>query len=67
MWYDPAIWRFKGIEPVTNFSIGLSVACDNNPIYCADSSGANGACYICSDSNENGVIKRFFAIFKFKI
>ena len=39
--YDPALGRFNGIDPVTHFSQGTSVAFDNNPIYFADPSGAN--------------------------
>ena len=39
--YDPAIGRFNGIDPVTHFSQGTSVAFDNNPIFWADPSGAN--------------------------
>jgi hypothetical protein len=39
--YDPAIGRFNGIDPVTHFSQGTSVAFDNNPIYWADPSGAD--------------------------
>ncbi len=46
--YDPAIGRFNGIDPVTHFSQGTSVAFDNNPIYFADPSGAN---------SENGTEK----------
>jgi hypothetical protein len=39
--YDPAIGRFNGIDPVTHYSQGTSVAFDNNPIYWADPSGAD--------------------------
>ena len=39
--YDPAIGRFNGIDPVVHFSMGTSVAFDNNPIYWADPSGAD--------------------------
>jgi RHS repeat-associated protein len=39
--YDPAIGRFNGIDPVTHYSKGTSVAFDNNPIYFADPSGAD--------------------------
>ncbi len=39
--YDPALGRFNGIDPVTHFSQGTSVAFDNNPIYFADPSGAD--------------------------
>lgn len=39
--YDPAIGRFNGIDPVTHFSQGTSVAFDNNPIFWADPSGAD--------------------------
>ncbi len=31
--YDPAIGRFNGIDPVTHFSQGTSVAFDNNPVF----------------------------------
>ena len=40
--YDPTIARFNGIDPVTHFSQGTSVAFDNNPIFYADPSGADG-------------------------
>lgn len=40
--YDPAIARFNGIDPVTHHSQGTSVAFDNNPIFWADPSGADG-------------------------
>ncbi|MDA9316698.1 DUF6443 domain-containing protein, partial [Polaribacter sp.] len=39
--YDPAIGRFNGIDPVTHYSMGTSVAFDNNPIFWADPSGAD--------------------------
>lgn len=39
--YDQSIGRFNGINPVTHFSQGTSVAFDNNPIYWADPSGAD--------------------------
>ena len=39
--YDPTIGRFNGIDPVTHFSLGTSVAFDNNPIFWADPSGAD--------------------------
>ncbi len=39
--YDPTIGRFNGIDPVTHFSQGTSVAFDNNPVYWADPSGAD--------------------------
>ncbi len=38
---DPAIARFNGLDPVTHFSQGTSVAFDNNPIFWADPSGAD--------------------------
>ena len=40
--YDPAIARFNGIDPVTHHSMGTSVAFDNNPVFWADPSGADG-------------------------
>ena len=43
--YDPALGKFNGIDPITHFSQGTSVAFDNNPIYWADPSGANGEHY----------------------
>jgi RHS repeat-associated protein len=43
--YDPAIGRFMGIDPVIHFNQGTSVAFDNNPIYWADPSGADGEHY----------------------
>ncbi len=43
--YDPAIARFNGIDPVTHYSQGTSVAFDNNPIYWADPSGADAATF----------------------
>ncbi len=43
--YDPAIGRFNGIDPVTHFPQGTSVAFDNNPIYWADPSGADSENY----------------------
>jgi RHS repeat-associated protein len=39
--YDPAIARFNGIDPVTHFSQGTSIAFDNNPVFWADPSGAD--------------------------
>jgi RHS repeat-associated protein len=39
--YDPTIGRFNGIDPVTHFTQGTSVAFDNNPVYWADPSGAD--------------------------
>ncbi|WP_344789661.1 RHS repeat-associated core domain-containing protein, partial [Postechiella marina] len=48
--YDPAIGRFNGIDPVTHFSQGTSVAFDNNPIFWADPSGADSWKY---DWNSN--------------
>ncbi len=39
--YDSAIARFNGIDPVTHYSQGTSVAFDNNPIFWADPSGAD--------------------------
>ncbi len=39
--YDPTIGRFNGIDPVTHFSQGTSVAFDNNPVFWADPSGAD--------------------------
>ena len=50
--YDPAIARFNGIDPVTHFSQGTSVAFDNNPIYWADPSGANSTA---EWMEENGI------------
>jgi len=41
--YDPAIGRFNGIDPVTHYSMGTSVAFDNNPVFWADPSGANSS------------------------
>ncbi len=43
--YDPALGRFNGIDPVTHFSQGTSVAFDNNPVYWADPSGADATQY----------------------
>ncbi len=39
--YDPTIGRFNGIDPVTHFSQGTSVAFDNNPVFWTDPSGAD--------------------------
>jgi len=39
--YDPAIGCFNGIDPITHYSQGTSVAFDNNPIFWADPSGAD--------------------------
>ncbi|CAL2093750.1 RHS repeat-associated core domain-containing protein [Tenacibaculum sp. 190524A02b] len=39
--YDPAIGKFNGIDPVTHYSQGTSVAFDNNPVFWADPSGAD--------------------------
>ncbi len=44
--YDPTIARFNGIDPVTHFSQGTSVAFDNNPVFWADPSGADSWKYI---------------------
>jgi RHS repeat-associated protein len=43
--YDPAIGRFNGIDPVVHYLQGTSVAFDNNPIFWADPSGADGEYY----------------------
>jgi len=52
--FDPSIGRWNGIDPITHFSMGTSVAFDNNPIFFADPSGADGECFTCLDSNANG-------------
>jgi len=44
--YDPAIGRFNGIDPITHYSMGTSVAFDNNPIFWADPSGADATSLI---------------------
>ena len=43
--YDPAIVRFTSIDPVTHFSMSTYTAFDNNPIFWADPSGADGEHY----------------------
>ena len=40
--YDPAIARWTGIDPVTHHSMSPYVAFDNNPVFWADPSGADG-------------------------
>ena len=50
--YDPAIARFNGIDPVTHFSQGTSVAFDNNPVFWADPSGADGVTFFNNGSQE---------------
>ncbi|MEW7289013.1 DUF6443 domain-containing protein [Aquimarina sp. 2304DJ70-9] len=40
--YDPAIARWTSIDPVTHHSMSPYVAFDNNPVYWADPSGADG-------------------------
>ena len=44
--YDPAIARWTGIDPVTHHSFSTYNAFDNNPIYWADPSGADGESFI---------------------
>ena len=51
--YDPTIARFNGIDPVTHFSQGTSVAFDNNPVYWADPSGADSWTYVSDGLYEN--------------
>ncbi len=43
--YDPAIGRFTSIDPVTHHSMSPYVAFDNNPVFWADPSGADGEHY----------------------
>ena len=43
--YDPAIARFTSIDPVIHYSMGTYNAFDNNPIFFADPSGADGEHY----------------------
>ena len=43
--YDPAIGRWIAIDPVTHHNMSPYVAFDNNPVYWADPSGANGEHY----------------------
>jgi len=52
--YDPAIARFNGIDPITHYSMGTSVAFDNNPIYWADPSGADATNLINDAINAAG-------------
>ncbi|WP_415033959.1 RHS repeat-associated core domain-containing protein [Flavobacterium sp.] len=40
--YDPAIGRWLGIDPVTHHSMSPYVGMDNNPVFWADPSGADG-------------------------
>ena len=40
--YDPAIGRFTSIDPITHHSYSTYNAFDNNPIFWADPSGADG-------------------------
>jgi RHS repeat-associated protein len=40
--YDPAIGRWTGIDPVTHFDQSPYCAFNNNPVYFADPSGADG-------------------------
>lgn len=51
--YDPAIARFNGIDSVTHFSMGTSVAFDNNPVFWADPSGADA--FLPSSGSTGGV------------
>ena len=48
---DPALGRWMSIDPVTHHSMSTYNAFDNNPIYYADSSGA--------DSDERVVLNRY--------
>ena len=43
--YDPTIARWSGIDPVTHHSMSTYTAFDNNPIFWADPSGADGEHY----------------------
>ena len=43
--YDPAIARFTSIDPVTHYSMSTYTAFDNNPVFWADPSGADGEHY----------------------
>ena len=43
--YDPAIARWMGIDPVTHYSLSPYNAFDNNPVFWADPSGADGEHY----------------------
>lgn len=52
--YDPAIGRFNGIDPLTHYSMGTSVAFDNNPIFWADPSGADATSLINDLWNRSG-------------
>ena len=52
--YDPSIGRFNGIDPVTHYSMGTSVAFDNNPIFWADPSGADATSSIMDLFNNAG-------------
>ncbi len=41
--YDPAIGRFTSIDPVIHYEFSTYNAFDNNPVFWADPSGADGA------------------------
>jgi RHS repeat-associated protein len=43
--YDPAIGRWTGIDPVIHYDFSPYNAFDNNPVYWADPSGADGEYY----------------------
>jgi len=43
--YDPAIARWNAIDPVTHHSFSTYSAFDNNPVFWADPSGADGEHY----------------------
>ncbi len=44
--HDPAIGRWNGVDPVTHWDYSPYSAFDNNPVYWADPTGADGENYI---------------------
>ncbi len=54
--YDPAIARFTSIDPVTHWSMSTYTGFDNNPVYWADPSGADGIINW-GNQNEAGAIE----------
>ena len=55
--YDPTIARWTEIDPVTHYEYSTYNAFDNNPVFWADPSGADGECYTCIDSGSNGLLR----------
>jgi len=50
--YDPAIARFNGIDPVTHYSMGTSVAFDNNPPFFDTNAGGTASVFNTSGASR---------------